>query len=214
MRQRPRAIEIATRLLRVAARRGEPRTRIEAAQLAVEAEHCATDASRAVAARCAGMVDAGDGERDFAAALASHARAGSSFERARTLLVHGERLHRARRRGRARHALDEAQALFAALDAEPWRARAAAALATASPARRVGPTGPSETLTAQEQRVAALLATGRTVRDAAVELRLSPKTVDSHLRQVYAKLGIRSRAELALVAAERGWLGAAHPPRS
>ena len=61
-------------------------------------------------------------------------------------------------------------------------------------------------MTAQERRVAAVVATGRTVREAALELRVSPKTVDSHLRQVYAKLGIRSRAELALLAAERGWL--------
>ena len=63
-------------------------------------------------------------------------------------------------------------------------------------------------MTAQERRVAAVVATGRTVREAALELRVSPKTLDSHLRQVYAKLGIRSRAELALIAAERGWLDA------
>lgn len=103
--------------------------------------------------------------------------------------------------------LEEAQAIFAELGAEPWRARAAMLLGAASPARR--PSGTTDdTLTAQERRVAALVATGRTVREAGLELRVSPKTVDSHLRQVYAKLGIRSRAELALIAVERGWLEA------
>jgi DNA-binding CsgD family transcriptional regulator len=120
--------------------------------------------------------------------------------------VLGERLHRARRRSRARRVLGEAEAVFAALGAEAWRARAAVLLGAASPAHRGRAS--DDSLTAQERRVAAVAATGRTVREAALELRISPKTLDSHLRQVYAKLGIRSRAELALIASERGWLDA------
>lgn len=181
--------------------------RAVAARLAEEAERSDSDAARAIAARCAGLVAADGGERALEAALALHGRDAWPFERARTLLVLGERLHRARRRSRARQALEEAQAIFAALGAEPWRARAAMLLGAATPARRPGGTS-DDTLTAQERRVAAVVATGRTVREAALELRVSPKTVDSHLQQVYAKLGIRSRAELALIAAERGWLDA------
>ncbi|MFN8603726.1 MAG: AAA family ATPase [Candidatus Binatia bacterium] len=179
--------------------------RTVAAGLAEEAERSDRDAARALAARCAGLVAADGGERELEAALALHGTSAWPFDRARTLLVLGERLHRARRRSRARRVLEEAQAIFAALGAEPWRARTETLLGAASPARRAGGTS-DDALTAQERRVAAVVATGRTVREAALELRVSPKTVDSHLRQVYAKLGIRSRAELALLAAERGWL--------
>ena len=180
--------------------------RAVAARLADEAARSGTDAARALAARCAGLVAADGGESELEAALALHGTDAWPFERARTLLVLGERLHRARRRSRARRVLGEAEEVFAALGAEPWRARAAVLLGAASPARRGRAS--DDSLTAQERRVAAVVATGRTVREAALELRVSPKTLDSHLRQVYAKLGIRSRAELALIAAERGWLDA------
>lgn len=183
--------------------------RAAAAVLEGEAARSGSDAAAALAARCRGLVAAADDERDLEAALALHERCAAPFERARTLLVHGERLHRARRRGRARRALEQAAEVFAALGAEPWRTRAAAVLAAARPGRRAARTGEPEVLTAQELRVAALVATGRTVRATALELRVSPKTVDSHLRQVYAKLGIHTRAELALVATERGWFGGA-----
>ncbi|MGB2920063.1 MAG: helix-turn-helix transcriptional regulator [Mycobacterium sp.] len=51
-------------------------------------------------------------------------------------------------------------------------------------------------LTASEQRVAELAATGKTNRDVAAALFISPKTVEANLARVYRKLGIRSRAEL------------------
>jgi DNA-binding CsgD family transcriptional regulator len=52
-------------------------------------------------------------------------------------------------------------------------------------------------LTPQELQIAMLLAGGRTTREAAAALFLSPKTVEYHLRHVYTKLGRRSREELA-----------------
>jgi DNA-binding CsgD family transcriptional regulator len=51
-------------------------------------------------------------------------------------------------------------------------------------------------LTPQELQIARMLGSGRTTREAAAALFLSPKTVEYHLRHVYSKLGIRSRAEL------------------
>ena len=54
-----------------------------------------------------------------------------------------------------------------------------------------------DALTPQELQVALLLAEGRTTREAAAALFLSPKTVEYHLRKVYTKLGIGSRAELS-----------------
>ena len=52
-------------------------------------------------------------------------------------------------------------------------------------------------LTPQELQVARMLAEGRTTKEAAAALFLSPKTVEYHLRNAYRKLGIHSREELA-----------------
>jgi len=58
-------------------------------------------------------------------------------------------------------------------------------------------------LTSSEQAVVELVAQGRTNREAAAELFLSPYAINAHLRHAFAKLGIRSRAELARIAADR-----------
>lgn len=176
-----------------------------AARLDDEARRHGGEAGLALAARAAGIVAKDDFDAPFARSLELETRRPMPFERARTLLAYGSRLHRARRRSEARDRLREAERIFAALGAAPWRERAAAELAAAGAKRGAAPRT-SDELTKQELRVAAVLARGRTIREAAAVLFLSPKTVDSHLRQVYAKLRIRSRAELALVAAERGWL--------
>jgi DNA-binding CsgD family transcriptional regulator len=68
--------------------------------------------------------------------------------------------------------------------------------ATGETARRRDATTVDE-LTPQELQIALLLAEGKTTREAAVAVFLSPKTVEYHLRHVYLKLGIRSRHELA-----------------
>jgi len=54
------------------------------------------------------------------------------------------------------------------------------------------------------QTFAVLLTGGKTTREAAAALFLSPKTVEYHLRHVYQKLGIHSRDELALLLAAQG----------
>jgi len=59
-------------------------------------------------------------------------------------------------------------------------------------------------LTESEFAVVSLVAQGATNREVAERLYLSPYTVNSHLRHVFAKLGIRSRVELARLAAARG----------
>jgi LuxR family transcriptional regulator, maltose regulon positive regulatory protein len=50
-------------------------------------------------------------------------------------------------------------------------------------------------------------------REAAAALFLSPKTIDFHLGRIYRKLGLRTRSELAALAAKRGWFDdeARHP---
>lgn len=140
-----------------------------------------------------------DAELDthFPAALELHAHTLDVFETARTRLAYGSRLRRARRRADARAPLRAALATFDELGAVRWADLAAGELeATGEPTRRREPSG-VRTLTPQELQVSLLLGEGRTTREVAAALFLSPKTVEYHLRKVYTKLGIRSRAELS-----------------
>jgi DNA-binding CsgD family transcriptional regulator len=150
------------------------------------------------AARAAGLVCPDDElDRHFAGALALHAQTPDTFEAARTRLALGARLRRARRRSDAREPLRAALAAFELLGATPWADAAAAELrATGETAPRRA-ASPVRGLTPQEQQIARMLAGGRTTKETAAALFLSPKTIEYHLRHVYAKLGIGSRAELA-----------------
>ena len=119
------------------------------------------------------------------------------FETARTELAFGARLRRERRRVEARPLLASALSTFEELGATPWADRAAQELqATGETVRRREASAMDE-LTPQERQIAQLLARGRTTREAAAALFISPKTVEYHLRHVYLKLDIRSRAALA-----------------
>lgn len=60
-----------------------------------------------------------------------------------------------------------------------------------------------ESLTKSERLVVDLVASGLTSREAASELFLSPETINSHLKHAFAKLNVRSRVQLARLAAER-----------
>jgi DNA-binding CsgD family transcriptional regulator len=146
----------------------------------------------ATAARCRGMLD-DDVDAAYAAALACDDRRPMPFERARTLLAYGRRLHRLGRRADARARLREAEAGFERLGAAAWAAQANIELSAAGARRR----RPSAALTPQERRVAAAVRAGASNREIAAELFLSPRTVEFHLRQIYRKLGIRSRTQLA-----------------
>lgn len=172
-----------------------------AASFAAHADRSDTALALALAARGLGLVAERDFEPLFERALEHHRRGGSPFERARTLLVLGSRLHRARRRVDARKRLREALAIFDGLEARPWSLQARDELQAAGAVERKRFSDPDE-LTAQELRVAEAVARGLTNREVAAELFLSPKTIDFHLGKVYRKLGIHSRAELATLVAE------------
>ncbi|UYQ65012.1 ATP-binding protein [Streptomyces peucetius] len=127
-------------------------------------------------------------------------RAPRPFERARTELLHGEALRRARRTTEARTQLRAAAETFERLGATPWAERARAELhATgASPASPpTAPASPAASLTHQELQVARLAAAGTSSREIAAQLFLSPRTVEYHLYKAYPKLGVTSRRELA-----------------
>jgi DNA-binding CsgD family transcriptional regulator len=152
--------------------------------------------SLSVSARCRALVRAADGDLDGAAeaveqALVEHERCPMPFERARTLLVHGQVLRRLKRKRQAREALLEARGIFARIGAGPWAARAEAEL------RRVAVRRSPDVLSPTELQIARLAADGLTNRAIAEQAFVTVKTVEANLRRVYDKLGIRSRAQLA-----------------
>jgi DNA-binding CsgD family transcriptional regulator len=154
--------------------------------------------SLARAARCRGSLATDQAfERDFREALRLHAQTPDVFEAACTHLAYGARLRRERQRMRAREELRAALEIFERLGARPWAALAHTEIvASGETARRRDPSTLDE-LTHQELHIAQLLASGRTTREAAASLFLSPKTIEYHLRSVYRKLGVKSRGELA-----------------
>jgi len=124
-------------------------------------------------------------------ALGEHARLEMPFELARTLLVQGQVRRRRREKRAARESLEQALALFEELGAPLWAEQTRAEL------DRLGSRPAGQELTAAEQRVAELAAQGRSNKEIASELFVSVHTVEVHLSHAYAKLGVRSRAQLA-----------------
>jgi DNA-binding CsgD family transcriptional regulator len=121
---------------------------------------------------------------------------------ARAHLLYGEWLRRQRRRLDARRALTTAFEMFAAMGAEAFAERARReVLATGERASRSMP-GDAERLTAQEARVAGLVADGASNPEIAIELLLSRRTIEYHLHKIFRKLGIGSRTQVARALAE------------
>ena len=150
----------------------------------------------ALLARCEALADEVDAERHFRDAV-ELSDALSPFDRARTELLYGEWLRRQRRRTDARPRLRTALDQFAQLGARPWETRARSELrASGETARRRDPSTRDQ-LTPQELQIARLVASGMSNPEVAGQLFLSPRTIDYHLRKVFAKLEITSRAELA-----------------
>jgi DNA-binding CsgD family transcriptional regulator len=152
----------------------------------------------ALLARCEALTapDA-EAERHFERALALHTAAIRPFEQARTALLYGEWLRRAKRKTDARVQLSAALATFEEIGSAPWAARARTELG-ASGARppRAAPSPAFGGLTPQELQITQLAAQGLSNRDIAAQLILSPRTVAYHLYKAYPKLGISSRGEL------------------
>jgi DNA-binding NarL/FixJ family response regulator len=160
----------------------------------------------ALAARCRGLLPGG-ADDDFAEALDLHAEGTRPFDRARTELLYGESLRRQRRRVEARAHLRAALEAFESIGAAPWAERARSELrASGETARRRDPSTVAQ-LTPQERQVAGFVADGLSNKEVAAQLFLSPRTIDAHLRNVFAKLGVTSRTQLASLLA-RGTLPA------
>ena len=156
-----------------------------------------------VALRCRGLLLGA--EKDLPAALAvfeeslaQHRRAEDPYQLARTLLAFGGTQRRAKQRRAARESLERAEALFSNLGAAGWAEKARHELG-----RIGGRVSSGAALTPRERKFAELVAEGRSNKEIAAALFVTPKSVGTILSRIYAKLGVHSRTELAHLLAQR-----------
>lgn len=147
--------------------------------------------------RCRGLLAGQAGDLDgaiaaFDEALELHAQVNLPLDHGCTLLALGVAQRRAKRRREARATLEEALAVFEEIGAALWAERARAELKRIS-----GRAATPGALTPAEERVAAVVAEGKTNKEVAAALFLSDRTVEGHLARIFGKLGIRHRSELA-----------------
>jgi ATP/maltotriose-dependent transcriptional regulator MalT len=155
------------------------------------------DWARAGLARSRALVAAAEGQLanalpEAVKAVRLHERLPYPLELGRSLLVAGSIQRRLRHQREGRDALSRAERIFTDLGAPPWRERARAELG-----RIGGRSASRDALTSSEHAVADLVARGLSNAEVASELVLAVRTVESHLTQIYSKLGVRSRTELA-----------------
>jgi len=156
---------------------------------------------RALLLRCRALVGDGDIDELFTAAVAAHPVGEAPLELARTRLLYGQWLRRARRHAAAREHLRAALLDLERLGCRPLAERARGELRATG--ETVGNPEPADLhqLTPQELTVVRLVTEGLSTKEVAARLFLSPRTVEYHLHKVYPKFGVRSRTELAHVLA-------------
>ncbi|MBB5083704.1 LuxR family transcriptional regulator [Nonomuraea endophytica] len=150
------------------------------------------------------LSDGEQADRSYAEAVDRLGRTRLRFELARTRLVYGEWLRRQRRRTDARGQLKQAFEEFTAMGADGFAERARHELLATGEKVRKRTAGTVVELTPQEEHIARLAKDGRTNPEIGAELYLSARTVEWHLRKVFAKLGITSRRELRSALADQG----------
>jgi DNA-binding CsgD family transcriptional regulator len=148
------------------------------------------------AARCRAQLAAANGDlaRARAAceqALSQHERLPMPFELGRTLLVKGMIERRAKLKSAARDSFSQALDVFERLGAVLWADKACGELS------KLGTRPPVEGLTDTEHRIAALIAQGLTNQEIASAMFVTGNTVQTHVRHIFQKRGVRSRTELA-----------------
>jgi DNA-binding CsgD family transcriptional regulator len=136
-------------------------------------------------------------EEAIADALREHKRVDTPIELGRTLLVEGQLRRRQRQKSDARQSFEAALDVFEQCGAVLWAKRAGEEL------DRVGRRRPAGELSSTQTRVAELVAAGKSNREVAAELFISPKTVEANLGHVFRALNVRNRAELAAEWARR-----------
>jgi ATP/maltotriose-dependent transcriptional regulator MalT len=158
-----------------------------------------TDWGRGMQARCRALLTKGEsGERLYREAIVRLVRTRRRPELARAHLLYGEWLRREKRRVDAREHLHAAHDMFTAIGMEAFAQRARGELLATGEKVRKRTVATRDELTAQERQIAELARDGVSNPEIAARLFLSRRTVEWHLRNVFTKLGIRSRQDLAL----------------
>jgi DNA-binding CsgD family transcriptional regulator len=193
-------------LAEAAVRSGQPELAADALRrLHVAAAVGGSDWAAGVEARTQAVVsDGASSEAAYREALALLGRTPLRVELARTRLVYGEWLRREGRRIDARDQLRAAHQVFADLGAEAFAERARRELVATGEKVRKREVDTLNELTPQEAQIARLAREGHTNPEIAAQLFISIRTVEWHLRKVFAKLGIGSRKELAEALPARG----------
>jgi DNA-binding CsgD family transcriptional regulator len=186
-------------LIEAAARVGEPQAAGEAAgRFAEIAKAAGTDWALGVDARSRALLSAGaTAEQLYREALDHLGRCQMRVELARAHLLYGEWLRRENRRVDARGQLRAAHDQFTSIGMEAFAERARGELLATGEKVRKRTVETRDELTAQERQIARLARDGLSNPEIGARLFLSPRTVEWHLRKVFAKLGIRTRWELA-----------------
>jgi DNA-binding CsgD family transcriptional regulator len=164
-----------------------------------------SDWAKGLEARSRALVSEGrEAEQRYAEAVERLGRTRLRLELARAHLLFGEWLRRENRRIDARHQLHAAYYLFTAIGAEAFAERTRTELLATGEKVREREVGLDHQLTPQEEHIVRLARDGRSNLEIAAELFLSTRTVEWHLRNVYAKLGITSRRDLHQALPPRG----------
>jgi DNA-binding CsgD family transcriptional regulator len=187
----------AAELTEAAARSGQPGQAADAVHCVSRAAAAAgSDWARGIQARSLALVT-GDASAEgrYQAAIMHLGRSRARVDLARAHLLYGEWLRRENRRVDAREQLRRAYRMLSAMGADAFAERARRELlASGETLRRTAET--DRDLTAQERQIALRARDGQTNTEIGTELFLSPRTVEWHLRKVFAKLGITSRRQL------------------
>nr|WP_296074603.1 helix-turn-helix transcriptional regulator [uncultured Actinoplanes sp.] len=189
---------LLTEVVETAARCAEMTTARDALRRLTERAHASgTATARGVVARSVALISDGAAADDaYQEALAHLRHSPAVVYLARTHLVYGEWLRRSKRRTAARTQLRIAHDMFSQMGADGFTRRAHRGLAAAGenlPAR--SPVVDAD-LTTQESHIARLARDGLTNTEIAEQLFVSPRTVEWHLTNIFAKLGVASRRDL------------------
>jgi DNA-binding CsgD family transcriptional regulator len=191
-----------------AVRSGRPELATDALQRLTEVTLEGSDWATAIEARSRALLSKGtEAERCYLEAVERFARTPLRPELGRAHLLYGEWLRREDRRLDAREQLRTAHDLFTEMGAEAFAERARRELQAVGDSVRGRKPGVHSDLTAQELHIARLARAGRTNGEIGEELFLSARTVEWHLRKVFAKLHITSRRGLQDALPTRSQLG-------
>jgi DNA-binding CsgD family transcriptional regulator len=196
--QAPVAGWAAAELIEAAVRAGQPdRAAGAMSRLSEDASVAGTSWALGIRARSLALLsDGAAAEERYQAAIGFLSKARVRVEEARAYLLYGEWLRRQNRRVDAREQLHRAHDMLSAIGAAGFAERARRELlATGQTVRKRTPEADRD-LTAQEMQIAGRARDGQTNPEIGAELFLSPRTVEWHLRKVFAKLGITSRRQL------------------